>query len=311
MRAAQAPPDALVLAVDVGGTTIKAEAVDPRGTVVASEIGLPDPGEGAVESVATVGRKVLDRVNASGCPPVARAGLVLPGIVDRQRRTGVFSANLGWRDLAFGEPLEAAWDVPVVVDHDVTIAGWAEWRAGAGRGCDDLFFVALGTGVAASIVAGGRLLRGGLGQAGEFGHVVVRPDGPPCGCGGRGCLETICSASAIARAYIAATGRQVTGSADVLAALAEDPAARRVWHQAIEALADALVSVINLLSPVSIVLGGGLAEAGDELIKPLHDAVTERASLVPVPQIARAKFGARAALVGAALLARSSGAEVA
>ena len=299
-----------MLAVDVGGTTIKAEAVDSGGTVLAADVEVPASGDRAVDSVAAVGRRVLDRVAAAGTAPVARAGLVLPGIVDRRRRTGVFSANLGWRDLAFGEPLEAAWDLPVVVDHDVTIAGWAEWQAGAGIGCDDLFFVAIGTGVAAAIVAGGRLQRGGRGQAGEFGHVVVRPGGPPCRCGGRGCLEAVCSASAIASAYAAVTGRPVAGAADVLVALAGDPGARQVWAEAVAALADGLIGVVNLLSPTKIILGGGLAEAGEELVRPLRGAMEQRASLVPVPEIVRARFGPRAAVVGAALLART-GAEAA
>lgn len=300
---------ALSLAVDVGGTTIKAEVVDGRGQVLASGVEPTPSGELALGSVTRLGRRLIDKVEADGRGPVSRAGVALPGIVDRARGIGVFSANVGWRHRAFGPPLEAAWAMPVLVDHDVTIAGWAEWQAGAARGCDDMFFVALGTGVAASIVAGGRLLRGGLGQAGEFGHVVVRPGGPLCGCGARGCLEAVCSGSSIARAYAAMTGREVEGSAGVLLAMADDPVAVRVWDEALAALADGLISVVNIISPALIVVGGGLAEAGDALIKPLQDALAGRAGAVPVPEITGAQFGARAALVGAALLARRGGTE--
>lgn len=301
------PIDARALAVDVGGTTIKAEVVDGHGEVLASGVEPTPVGDAALASVSTLGRHLIDKVEGEGRGPVSRAGVVMPGIVDRGRGVGVLSANVGWRDLSFGSPLETAWGVPVLVDHDVTIAGWAEWQAGAAQGCDDIFFVALGTGVAASIVAGGHLLRGGLGQAGEFGHVVVRPGGPLCGCGASGCLEAISSAASIVRAYAALTGRQVDGAADVLLAMGDDPMAVRVWDEALAALADGLISVVNLLSPARIVLGGGLAEAGDLLIKPLHDAVSERANLVPVPDIVRAEFGARAAVVGAALLAQRGG----
>lgn len=303
------PSDARVLAVDVGGTTIRAEVVDGRGEVFASGVEPTPFGEAALMSVSRIGRRLIEKVEGEGRGPVSRAGLVLPGIVDRRRGSGILSANVGWRHLAFGPPLETAWGVPVLVDHDVTIAGWAEWQLGAARSCDDMFFVALGTGVAASIVAGGHLLRGGLGQAGEFGHVVVRPGGPLCGCGTRGCLEAVSSAASIARAYGALAGRQVEGAADVLAAMADDPEAVRVWNEALAALADGLINVVNLLSPTRIVIGGGLAEAGDALVKPLYDAVAGRANVVPVPDIVVAQFGARAALAGAGLLAQRGGAE--
>jgi len=304
------PAEALVLAVDVGGTTIKAEVVGGRGDVLAAGVRPTPRGEDALAAVSRLGRSLIDEVEGESRGQVSRAGLVVPGIVDRCRGVGVLSANIGWRDLALGSPLETAWGMPVLVDHDVTIAGWAEWQVGAGRDCDDVFFVALGTGVAASIVAGGQLLRGGLGQAGEFGHVVVRPGGPLCGCGGRGCLEAVASAASIARAYSAVSRRQVEGAADVLAAaMARDPLAVSVWDEAIAALADGLTVVVNLLSPARIVLGGGLAVAGDAFISPLCEAVSRRADMVPVPDIVRAEFGARAALVGAALLARRGGAE--
>ncbi len=298
------PADALVLAVDVGGTTTKGEVVDAHGEVLASGVVPTALEEAALESVTTLGLSLIAEIEGAGHGTVSRAGVVVPGIVDRSRRVGVYSANIGWRELALGSPLEAAWGMPVLLDHDVTIAGWAEWQAGAGRGCDDVFFVALGTGVAASIVAGGRLLRGGLAQAGEFGHVVVRPDGPQCACGGRGCLEAVCSAASVARTYAGLTGREVAGGVDVLMAMADDPVAERVWGDALAALADGLISIINLLSPARIVIGGGLAEAGDALLTPLTEAVARRVTLVPAPDIVGAAFGARAALVGAALLVR-------
>jgi len=303
------PTEALVLAVDVGGTTIKAEVVAGHGEILASGVEPTPSGEDALAAVCGLGRRLIAKVEGESRGPVSRAGLVVPGIVDRAHGVGVYSANLGWRQLAFGSPLETAWGVPVLVDHDVTIAGWAEWRAGAGRGCDDVFFVALGTGVAACIVAGGHLLRGGLGQAGEFGHLVVRPEGLLCSCGTRGCLEAVSSATSIARAYAALSGRQVESAAVVPAAMAEDQLAAQVWDEAVAALADGLITVVNLLSPARIVLGGGLAVAGDALVKPLSEALARRAHMGPVPDIVVAEFGARAALVGAALLAQRGGAE--
>jgi len=303
------PADARVLAVDVGGTTLKVEVLDGRSQVLATGVEPTPLGDDALGAVSRLGSRLIDQVEAQGHGPVSRAGLALPGIVDRASGVGVFSANVGWRDLEFGPPLERSWNMPVLVDHDVTIAGWAEWKVGAAQRCDDMFFVGLGTGVAASIVAGGHLLRGGLTQAGELGHVVVRPGGALCGCGNRGCLEAICSASSIARTYASASGRQVDSAADVVSALDDDPVAAHIWDEALSALADGLLNVVNLLSPRIIVLGGGLAGAGDALVKPLSKKMTARARFVPVPDIVCGRFGAQAAVMGAGLLALRGAAE--
>ncbi len=124
-------------------------------------------------------------------------------------------------------PVAAALGLPVTMVHDVTAAGIAEWRCGAGRGVDDLAVVVIGTGIAVTLVTGGALVRGGAGQAGELGHVVVRPGGPPCACGQRGCLEAISSARAIADAYAARSGRPVDGAVEVCGA----PGLRRQSHR--------------------------------------------------------------------------------
>jgi glucokinase len=162
--------------------------------------------------------------------------------------------------------------------HDVTAAGTAEWRCGAGRGVDDLAVVVIGTGIAATLVTGGTVVRGGSGQAGELGHVVVRPGGPPCACGQRGCLEAISSARAIADAYAARSGRSVDGAIDVFTRLGRDPVADEIWQEAGDALADALLMVRALLAPSRIVVGGGLAGAGEALLAPVRRPSSPRSS---------------------------------
>jgi glucokinase len=292
--------DAPVLAVDVGGTTIKAELV--AGERILARDQRPTPhGAAAVDTIADLGAGLLEATDGD---PVARAGVVLPGLVDRHRGVGVFSANIGWRDVPAADRLREAWRIPVLVDHDVTAAGWAEWRLGAGRGVDDLVFVAVGTGISAAVVSGGRLVRGGPGQAGELGHIVVRPDGPPCGCGARGCLETIASATSIVREYEARVGRPVGSAAKILARVGDDPAAEAVVTDAVAALADGLAGAVQLLAPARLVVGGGLGEAGAAVLDPLRRALAERCRVVPAPELAAARFGARAGVVGAALLAR-------
>ena len=289
------PADAPVLAFDVGGTTIKAEVIAGDRTLAAERRPTP-PGAAALDAIADLGTTLMRTTD------VAAAGVAVRGLVDRKRGVGIFSANIGWRDLPIAAPLTQRWKLPVRVDHDVTMAGWAEWRRGAGRGVADLVYLSLGTGISAAIVSGGRLVRGGAGQAGEVGHVVVDPDGPDCGCGGRGCLEAVASAAAIRREYERRSGQPVDGAEAVLARVATDPTAAAVVDRAVAALGDGLAALVQLLAPARIVVGGGLAMAGDSLLEPLRAVLTGRCRVVAAPEVVTAELGARAGVVGAALL---------
>ncbi|WP_350227348.1 ROK family protein [Agromyces marinus] len=183
-----------------------------------------------------------------GLAPVA-VGLSVPGIVDEATGIGVLSSNLGWRDAPVRALAEQALGLPVAFGHDVRAAGEAEARLGAARGCREVVTVAIGTGIAGSIRVGGRAIVG-AGLAGELGHTLSVPGGERCPCGANGCLETIASAGAIARRYTRATGRPVDGARAVLVAAKQgDPEARRVWDEAVEALAEQLARIVAILSP--------------------------------------------------------------
>ncbi len=162
-----------------------------------------------------------------------------------------------------------------------------------------MLFLAIGTGIAGGFVLDGRIDPGAHGASGEIGHIVVRtgPDALPCGCGGRGCLEMYASAAAIARAY----GDDAAEVARL--ARAGEPRAAEVWSEAIGALADGLLIGIALHDPRLIVLGGGLAEAGEFLFEPLAKALAERRTFHPLPELAAAQLGDEAGCHGAALLA--------
>jgi glucokinase len=283
-----------ILAVDVGGTTIKAAVTDGDGTRVTSAA-VPTPrGDAALDAVAALGSRLI-----AACGPVTAAGVLVPGIVDPGRRIGVYSANVGWADLEFGGPLEGAWQVPVGVGHDVTWGGLAEAATGAAREASDFAFVALGTGISAAIMSGGRMLTRPGAQPGELGHVVVRPGGPQCPCGARGCLETIASARAIASAY------GVASAGEVFLAAADDARARQVIETATDALADGLALLVALVAPERIVLGGGLSLAGAALAEPVAKALAGRVRVQPVPDVVLAAHRDQAGLAGAALLARA------
>lgn len=237
--------------------------------------------------------------------PAVAAGVAVPGIVDAERGIAVYAANLGWRDLPLRDLLgERLGSVPVALGHDVRTGGLAEGRGGAGHGTDRFLFVALGTGIAGAIGIDGVVEAGAHGSAGEIGHIVVRPDGPECGCGQRGCLETLASAAAVTRAWAAACGDPTQDAADCARAVdAGDPAALRVWADAVDALAAGLITAITLLDPRTLIIGGGLAEAGETLFTPLRAAVEERVTFQTLPHIVPATLGDTAGCLGAGLLA--------
>lgn len=291
-----------VLAVDLGGTQVKAELHGPDDEVLATAQ-QDTPRSGADDVLAAVCDVAGRLVGAAAVRP-ERIGLAVPGIVDVVAGTGVLSANLGWRDAPVARTVARELGLPVVLAHDVTAAGLAEHRLGAGQGADDVVVVVVGTGISAALVVGGRIVSGGIRQAGELGHVVVRPGGPRCGCGRRGCLEAVASAAAIARAYSAASGTTVAGAQQVHDRLGSDATADAVWAEAVSALADGVLVAAGLLGSSRVVVGGGLSRAGERLLAPLRAHLAERATVEAVPEVVAARLGARAGLVGAALAAR-------
>ncbi|MDI5939973.1 ROK family protein, partial [Micromonospora sp. DH15] len=232
----------------------------------------------------------------------------VPGVVDETAGVAVWSANVGFRDVPLRDLAAARLGLPTALGHDVRVGGLAEARLGAGRGTGHVLFVAIGTGIAAAHVVDGVAATGAHGAAGEIGHILVRPGGPRCSCGRDGCLEAVASASAIARRYAEATGGGLAGTpasaADVAdRAAAGEPAAAGVWAEAVEALADGLATGQSLYDVESIVVGGGLAQAGPRLFDPLRAALHERMTFHRRPRLVAAALGDEAGCLGAALLA--------
>ncbi|MGP2439043.1 ROK family protein [Streptomyces sp. JW3] len=297
-----------VIALDVGGTGMKAALAGPGGELLHQDrrpTGRDRGPEAVVESIlefaADLGALGTRRF---GTPPAA-AGVAVPGIVDDARGLAVYAANLGWRDVPLRTLLsDRLGGVPVALGHDVRTGGLAEGRIGAGRGADRFLFVPLGTGIAGAIGIDGRVEGGAHGFAGEIGHVVVRPAGVPCPCGQRGCLERYASASAVGQAWAAATGDPAADAADCAKAVdSGDVRALRVWQEAVDALADGLVTALTLLDPRALIIGGGLAEAGETLFTPLREAVARRLTFQTPPSIVPAALGDTAGCRGAGLLA--------
>ena len=293
-----------VIALDVGGTNMKAALVDGQCNVITSQrlpTGREDGPDAVVEKIIACALEQQADAQRRGFT-VRAAGVVVPGIVDEERGVAVFSANLGWREVAFRERLDARLGVPVAFGHDVRAGGLAEGRLGAAQGSADYLFLALGTGIAAALVLAGQPYTG-HGYAGEIGHMVVDPGGPVCRCGAVGCLEAIASAAAIAAHYATRTGRRVEALEVHERVLAGDPDAAAVWAEAVGALATGLAAYASLLAPDLVVVGGGLAAAGDALLGPLEHEIDRRLTFQRRPKVVAAQLGDQAAALGAALLA--------
>lgn len=307
------PPVDAVAAVDVGGTRVKAALVSRSGRELVATTTPTQPDLGAPGALVGAVAMTVEALLRSGAEQgltalLGACGVVVPGLVDDAHGVARYSANLGWRDLEVVAPLEASLGVPVALGHDVRAGLLAEARWGAARGCENVMFVPLGTGIAGALMVDGRVLHAD-GYAGELGHVVVEPGGPVCGCGARGCLEAVSSASAIERAYAAqSAGVGTSGErvgADRIAALVSegDETATAVWEHAVQALARAVVMAVSLTGVDLVLLGGGLAQSGDLLLDPLRREVGAALTFQRPPTLARADLGDRAGCLGAACLA--------
>jgi glucokinase len=291
----------IAIAVDVGGTGIKCALVAPDGAVVHAErhpTRAERGPEAVVDTIVEVAAGLAARANADGWNPIA-AGVVVPAVIDEEKGIAVWSANLGLRDVPLRALLSRRLGLPVALGHDVRAGAAAEARLGAGRGVRRVYFLAIGTGIAGGYVRDGAVDPGAHGAAGEIGHMVVRRglEANACTCGQRGCLEAHASAAAIGRAY-GSTAQEVA-----MALARGDAAAQAVWDDAVGALADGLLVALALYDPELIVLGGGLAQAGDRLVVPVAAALAAKATFHFVPPVRAADLGDAAGSLGAALLA--------
>ena len=304
--------------VDVGGTKCLGVVIDHAGEVLATTRRPTPRGGDALIDVLT---EIVDELGA--VQPPGSVGIGLPGLITRR---GVLRASPNVPEVfeldvagLLGERLART----VAVSNDATAAAFAEWQVGAGQGVEDLVMVTLGTGIGGGVVAGGRLIVGENGFAGEFGHMVVDPVGPPCPCGRRGCWERFASGSGLAQlARTAAVGGRL---GRVLEVAGGDPALVRGEHvqaaaregdtQALAVVDEfarwvalGLVNLTNALDPARFVLGGGLAEGADLYFAPIErwfDELLYAPELRPHPGLAFAALGERAGAIGAAMLSRA------
>lgn len=309
------------IGIDIGGTKIAGGVVTPEGRIVAEHRVATDADDPrAIIEAVTAMIGMLERGRE-----IAAVGVAAPGFIDLGRSVIHYAPNISWRDEPLRAQLVERLGIDVTIDNDANAAGWAEYRFGAGRDVHDMTMLTIGTGVGGAIVSGGELFRGGFGAGGELGHVRLVPDGLPCGCGARGCIEQYGSGRALLRmaneiadvggiGLALAEARAAHGALDgaIVGQLiaAGDPGARHVLRDLGGWLGQACASLGAVLDPQRFVFGGGLAVAGELLLEPIRESYRLHApahGYHPEPEFVIAQLVNDAGVVGAADLARAQG----
>lgn len=306
------------LGIDIGGTNIKAALVSPEGALVAFR-SMSWPGRAAADAVDVVSRLTQNLTSANEDHEVIACGVGSAGLVDTSAGVVRLSPNLPeWRDVELRRMVEEALGLPTRIENDANAAAYGEYIAGAARGATNAVVLTLGTGIGGGLILDGKLYRGS-GFAGEVGHTTIERDGDRCPCGNAGCLERLASAEAVVRnvrRLIDEGGESIlvtTGAATALtaeevgeAAAAGDAVAAEALEETGRALGAGLANLVLILDPDVIVIGGGVAAAGEPLLAPARDEMTRRCycSGASLPRLLPAELGNTAGVVGAALLAR-------
>jgi glucokinase len=310
----------LTVGVDVGGTKVAAGVLDEHGRIV-EKMKRSTPAASPERTAGVIGDAIAELLSRHAANAI---GIGAAGFVEETGSAVLFAPNLAWRNEPLKKQVENRVGLPVLVENDANAAAWAEVALGAARGHSDVILISVGTGIGAGFVLNGELYRGSWGVAAEPGHYRVVPDGRLCGCGNRGCWEQYASGSALvaearefARRSPDAAVRLlqlggglpegISGPEVTRAAAEGDAAARRCFDIVGRWLGEGLADLAAILDPSCFVIGGGVSDAGDLLLRPAREAfengLTGR-SYRPFAQIRLAELGADAGLIGAADLAR-------
>ena len=288
------------LGLDLGATNMKWAIVEHAGqtwrTLDRGEVRTATSGpEAIVDQLGRVGRAAL-----AALPGVISTGIGVPGLYDPQTGAARFLINLpgNWQGRPVAAPVAAALGIPVAVINDARAFGLAELRLGAGRGATSMVGLTLGTGVGGVIAIDGAILQGHDGTAGEVGHQTIEPDGPACNCGNHGCLEAFARADSIAAACGTSTAEEA-----VSRARAGDPLAIAGLARIGRYLGIGIANLITLIAPDRVVIGGGVAAAGDLLLDPVRREIRLRCrtTAIDAVELVLAELGTWAGSIGAAI----------
>jgi len=311
----------LYIGIDVGGTNLKAGLVNDDGAILAVAripLGVFQGPERFAETLAGLAREVMTQQGVS-VEEIAWVGIGIPGAVSGGEV--LYTANIPMSNVPLEKLFRQHLDIPVLLGNDADCAAVAEWTCGAGRGMKNFLVATLGTGLGGGMILNGRL-HTGMGAGGEIGHIVICEGGAPCNCGRRGCWEAYASATGLIRLteeamekhpesllHTLAAENGVEGRTAFQAAEQGDKTALDVCWDYARYLASGLVSMINILHPEAVALGGGVAAAPEELLlQPVREIVARECyarHTNQVPHILRAEMGNDAGIIGAAMLGRA------
>lgn len=309
------------IGIDVGGTKVLGGVVDENGKVIATaRKDTPRQGGSALtQTIADIAQELIQSHD------VESVGVSAAGFVSSDRKTMLATPNIAdWNGVNLDQELTKLIGLNVIIENDANAAAWGEAKFGAGRNQDHMMMLTVGTGIGGGIVVNGALYRGAFGIAAEFGHMRVVPDGHLCGCGARGCFEQYASGNALlrhAREAISASPEiarnllsrgdgsieGLTGKAITEAARDGDSVALAAFNTTGQWLGAGIATLSVILDPACVVIGGGVIDAGEILLKPTREALERTmpfAGKHPYPQIIAAELGNEAGLVGVADLAR-------
>lgn len=312
------------IGIDVGGTNVKFALISPNGEILysnstptRSEMGYEYTVNNIKQAIST-----LIKETNSNTKDIKGIGFGFPGQIDYKNGIVVNLPNIsGWNNVHISEIIKKEFGIETKIDNDVRCAALGELKYGAGKGCENLICITVGTGIGSGIILNGKLIRGATNTAGEIGHIKLFPDGEKlCGCGDYGCLEAYVSGPSIvemAENYIKggkstkfremAEDGKITPYIVAKAAEAGDMVAKKIFDFMGEYLGTGLASVVNLLNPEKIIIGGGVATCGNLLINPLKETLLKRAMPIPAQavDIVPAQLGNNAGVIGSSLLIES------
>ncbi|MBN1782872.1 ROK family protein [bacterium] len=312
--------NSLYIGVDLGGTNIKAGAVSDTGRIIHEIETATEADQGPPHVLDRIAGAVRDlSASIPGDAEIGGVGIGIPGQIDVKHGLCHFAPNMkGWDELSVTPALEEKLGCPVILDNDANVAALGEYAYGAGQGSLHMLMVTLGTGVGGGLVLDGRIFRGVRDLAGEFGHMSVDYNGFVCSCGRKGCIEEYASIRGIVRMV----REKLDAGAESSLRSVEKLTPREIYHDAVNGdalaieaferagdyLGIAIADVANLLNIERVVVGGGVANAGDFILNAARKRVAQDALPVAAKsvEIVRAELGNSAGLVGAAYLARTA-----
>lgn len=309
-------PGKYLIGIDLGGTNIKGALLDRDGHTLQKIRISTEADKGPQEVVSRIVQVIMELIQWGQVPngDVAGVGIGVPGQIDYQEGKVVFAPNLNCHDLPIKAMLEEKTGLPVFLDNDGNVAALGEMWSGAGMGYKNIVAVTIGTGIGGGIIIDGRLLRGVSGSAGEIGHMIIKEDGPLCNCGKSGCLETMTAAPAILREArsairdgkksLLADYEHLEAKDVFIAAGSGDLVAQEIINRSAYYLGIAIANLINLLNPEVVIIGGGVARAGDILIDPIRLTAMDNCLEVAgkAARIVPAQLGNDAGCIGAGAL---------